>query len=134
MKHKNAVRSLGAFLLLAMMLGTVAFATSDLSAHCVVPARNHSAFGKESGTKEAPGSSAYLHDATVGGGYEVDARQWDDVNKSGGAWTRDVSTINNACYLVGKPNMLEGHTIKIEFSSNLLTMVDTEVNGTWDTN
>lgn len=134
MGHKKVFHSLGVFLLLAMMLSTAAFATSGLDAHCVVPANNGSAYGKQSGIKEVDGSSAYLYDAKVGGGYEVDVRQWDKTNRLGGAWTRDVSSTNNAAHLAGHVRMFEGDTIQIEFSSNLLTFVSTEVNGTWDTN
>lgn len=134
MVRTKVFRSIGVFLLMAMMLATVAFASSGLDAHCVVPANNGSAYGKQSGTKEVPGASAYIYNVTVGGGYELDARQWDDTNKLGGAWTRDLSTMNNAAYLAGQPRMLKGNKIKVEFSSNFLTMVATEVNGTWDTN
>ena len=128
MVRTKVFRSIGVFLLMAMMLATVAFASSGLDAHCVVPANNGSAYGKQSGTKEVPGASAYIYNVTVGGG------QLDDPNKLGGAWTRDLSTMNNAAYLAGQPRMLKGNKIKVEFSSNFLTMVATEVNGTWDTN
>ena len=134
MEHKKVVRFLGVSLLLSMMMCTAAFATSGLSAFCLLPPNNTNRFGAGVGTKEAPGSSAYLYDAMVGGGYEVDARQWDDEIELAGPWTRDVSTTNNECYLVGKPKMYEGHTIKIEFSSDLLTFVDVVVDGRWDTN
>ena len=113
MEHKKVVRFLGVSLLLAMMMCTAAFATSGLSAFWLLPPNNTN---------------------RVGGGYEVDARQWDDEIELAGPWTRDVSTTNNECYLVGKPKMYEGHTIKIEFSSDLLTFVDVVVDGRWDTN
>lgn len=57
-----------------LLLTTLAFATSGLSAWCIVPALNGSANSEDTGVKETTGSSAYLYSATVGGGYEVDRR------------------------------------------------------------
>lgn len=131
---KKALRSIGTLTLAFLLLTTLAFATSGLSAWCIVPALNGSANSKDTGVKETTGSSAYLYSATVGGGYEVDCRQRDLSNNVSGAWTRDISSVNNAAYLEGVSRMFAGHEVYLQFSNNLTTPVRVEVNGSWDSN
>lgn len=131
---KKALRSIGTFTLAFLLLTTLAFATSGLSAWCIVPALNGSANSEDTGVKETTGSSAYLYSATVGGGYEVDCRQRDLSNNVSGAWTRDISSVNNAAYLEGVSRMFAGHEVYLQFSNNLTTPVRVEVNGSWDSN
>lgn len=131
---KNALRSIGTFTLAFLLLATLALATSGLSASCIIPAFNGSANSRDTGIKETTGSSAHLYDATVGGGYEVDCRQSDLSNNVNGAWTRDISSVNNAAYLEGVSRMFAGHEVYLQFSNNLTTPVRVEVNGSWDSN
>lgn len=131
---KKALRSIGTLALAFLLLTTLAFATSGLSAWCIVPALNGSANSEDTGVKETTGSSAYLYSATVGGGYEVDCRQRDLSNNVSGAWTRDISSVNNAAYLEGVSRMFAGHEVYLQFSNNLTTPVRVEVNGSWDSN
>ena len=131
---KKALRSIGTHTLAVLLLTTLAFATSGLSAWCIVPALNGSANSEDTGVKETTGSSAYLYSATVGGGYEVDCRQRDLSNNVSGAWTRDISSVNNAAYLEGVSRMFAGHEVCLQFSNNLTTPVRVEVNGSWDSN
>lgn len=131
---KKALRSIGTLTLTFLLLTTLAFATSGLSAWCIVPALNGSANSEDTGVKETTGSSAYLYSATVGGGYEVDCRQRDLSNNVSGAWTRDISSVNNAAYLEGVSRMFAGHEVYLQFSNNLTTPVRVEVNGSWDSN
>ena len=131
---KKALRSIGTLTLAFLLLTTLAFATSGLSAWCIVPALNGSANSEDTGVKETTGSSAYLYSATVGGGYEVDCRQRDLRNNVSGAWTRDISSVNNAAYLEGVSRMFAGHEVYLQFSNNLTTPVRVEVNGSWDSN
>lgn len=131
---KKALRSIGTLTLAFLLLTTLAFATSGLSAWCIVPALNGSANSEDTGVKETTGSSAYLYSATVGGGYEVDCRQRDVSNNVSGAWTRDISSVNNAAYLEGVSRMFAGHEVYLQFSNNLTTPVRVEVNGSWDSN
>ena len=131
---KKALRSIGTLTLAFLLLTTLAFATSGLSAWCIVPALNGSANSEDTGVKETTGSSAYLYSATVGGGYEVDCRQRDLSNNVSGAWTRDISSVNNAAYLEGVSRMFAGHEVYLQFSNNLTTTVRVEVNGSWDSN
>ena len=131
---KKALRSIGTLTLAFLLLTTLAFATSGLSAWCIVPALNGSANSEDTGVKETTGSSAYLYSATVGGGYEVDCRQRDLSNNVSGAWTRDISSVNNAAYLEGVSRMFAGHEVGLQFSNNLTTPVRVEVNGSWDSN
>lgn len=131
---KKALRSIGTLTLAFLLLTTLAFATSGLSAWCIVPALNGSANSEDTGVKETTGSSAYLYSATVGGGYEVDCRQSDLSNNVSGAWTRDISSVNNAAYLEGVSRMFAGHEVYLQFSNNLTTPVRVEVNGSWDSN
>lgn len=131
---KKALRSIGTLTLAFLLLTTLAFATSGLSAWCIVPALNGSANSEDTGVKETTGSSAYLYSATVGGGYEVDCRQRDLSNNVSGAWTRDISSVNNAAYLEGVSRMFAGHEVCLQLSNNLTTPVRVEVNGSWDSN
>lgn len=131
---KKALRSIGTLTLAFLLLTTLAFATSGLSVWCIVPALNGSANSEDTGVKETTGSSAYLYSATVGGGYEVDCRQRDLSNNVSGAWTRDISSVNNAAYLEGVSRMFAGHEVYLQFSNNLTTPVRVEVNGSWDSN
>lgn len=131
---KKALRSIGTLTLAFLLLTTLAFATSGLSAWCIVPALNGSANSEDTGVKETTGSSAYLYSATVGGGYEVDCRQRDLSNNVSGAWTRDISSVNNAAYLEGVSRMFADHEVCLQFSNNLTTPVRVEVNGSWDSN
>lgn len=131
---KKALRSIGTLTLAFLLLTTLAFATSGLSAWCIVPALNGSANSEDTGVKETTGSSTYLYSATVGGGYEVDCRQSDLSNNVSGAWTRDISSVNNAAYLEGVSRMFAGHEVYLQFSNNLTTPVRVEVNGSWDSN
>ena len=131
---KKALRSIGTLTLAFLLLTTLAFATSGLSAWCIVPALNGSANSEDTAVKETTGSSAYLYSATVGGGYEVDCRQRDLSNNVSGAWTRDISSVNNAAYLEGVSRMFAGHEVCLQFSNNLTTPVRVEVNGSWDSN
>ena len=131
---KKALRSIGTLTLAFPLLTTLAFATSGLSAWCIVPALNGCANSEDTGVKETTGSSAYLYSATVGGGYEVDCRQRDLSNNVSGAWTRDISSVNNAAYPEGVSRMFAGHEVYLQFSNNLTTPVRVEVNGSWDSN
>lgn len=131
---KKVLRSIGTLTLAFLLLTTLAFATSGLSAWCIVPALNGSANSEDTGVKETTGSSAYLYSATVGGGYEVDCRQRDLSNNVSGAWIRDISSVNNAAYLEGVSRMFAGHEVYLQFSNNLTTPVRVEVNGSWDSN
>lgn len=131
---KKSLRSIGTLTLAFLLLTTLAFATSGLSAWCIVPALNGSANSEDTGVKETTGSSAYLYSATVGGGYEVDCRQSDLSNNVSGAWTRDISSVNNTAYLEGVSRMFAGHEVYLQFSNNLTTPVRVEVNGSWDSN
>lgn len=131
---KKVLRSIGTLTLAFLLLTTLTFATSGLSAWCIVPALNGSANSEDTGVKETTGSSAYLYSATVGGGYEVDCRQRDLSNNVSGAWTRDISSVNNAAYLEGVSRMFAGHEVYLQFSNNLTTPVRVEVNGSWDSN
>ena len=134
MRSKHLIKSVGIFAAMALMMSTAAFAASNLSAWCEVPAFNGSEYSEDSAKKETTGSSAYLYDATVGGGYQVDCRQHCISNNVNGAWTRDISTVNNAGYMEGTTRMLKDTVVCLEFSNDLLTSVRVEVNGTWDSN
>ena len=136
MKHKMRRILLGS--LMAMILVCYAFATSDLSAYCEVPAFNGSACSEGSGEKETRGSDAYVYDVTVGGGYSVDVRQCVLTSSggltAGGAWSGPISTTVNAAYVDGTSRMTAGSEVILQFSNALLTHVAVEVDGTWDTN
>lgn len=58
---KKSLRSIGTLTLAFLLLTTLAFATSGLSAWCIVPALNGSANSEDTGVKETTGSSAYLY-------------------------------------------------------------------------
>ena len=70
--NRKIFRSIGLLVLTLLLLTTAAFATSSLSAHCILPPIEGTATSEDSGIKEVDGSNAYLYDVTVGGGYEVD--------------------------------------------------------------
>ena len=55
---KKVLRSIGTLTLAFLLLTTLAFATSGLSAWCIVPALNGSANSEDTGVKETTGSSA----------------------------------------------------------------------------
>lgn len=134
MTIKKATHTIVVALAAIMLLSCTAFAATGLSAYCIVPRMNGSAYSEDSATKETTGSSAYVYDAIVGGGYEVDVRQHCNTNNVNGAWTRDLSTVNNAAYVEGTTRMLEGNEVCLQFSNNLATLVSVEVDGTWDSN
>ena len=135
---KNAKRRIVVCLLVALMLSCTALADSGLSARCAVPGIG-TALSNGYGEKETTGSSAYLKDVTVGGGYKVDVRQC-SVSENGekvyssGAWCGPVSTDVPSAYVEGTSRMLEGTNVRLQFKSALTTIVSVEVNGTWNTN
>lgn len=133
-KAKKRLHAVILVLAITSLLSCTVFAASGLSAWCIVPGINGSAYSEDSAVKETTGSSAYIYDATVGGGYEVDVRQYCSSNKVTGAWTRNLSTVNNAAYVEGTTRMLAGNTVCLQFSNDLTTLVDVEVNGTWNSN
>lgn len=67
--NRKIFRSIGLLVLTLLLLTTAAFATSSLSAHCILPPIEGTATSEDSGIKEVDGSNAYLYDVTVGGGY-----------------------------------------------------------------
>ena len=69
---KKSLRSIGTLTLAFLLLTTLAFATSGLSAWCIVPALNGSANSEDTGVKETTGSSAYLEGVSrMFAGHEV---------------------------------------------------------------
>ena len=131
---KKTLRMVSLALVSVMLLAAVAFATDYVNAHCIVPAFNGSGYSQGAGTKERTGSSAYLYNVTVGGGYEVDARQADMTSDARGAWARNLSSRNTSASLPGTTSMYRNDTIQVEFSNDLTTTVSVEVNGRFDTN
>lgn len=86
-----------------------------------------------SGRKSVTGSALYVYDCGVGGGYQVDARQIDS-DGAAGAWEAGYRTSVASMYLGGTSRIQSGDTVGIEFRNELITLVDTEVSGTFDTN
>lgn len=117
---KNVKRRIAVCLLVALMLTCTALADAGLSASCIVPGFG-TALSDGYGKKETTGSSAYLTDVTVGGGYKVDVRQCsvsaDNPNKiySSGAWGGPVSTQVPSAYVEGTSRMQEGSLVRLEF-------------------
>ena len=94
--NRKIFRSIGLLVLTLLLLTTAAFATSSLSAHCILPPIEGTATSEDSGIKEVDGSNAYLYDVTVGGGYEVDCRQYCTSNNVTGPWTKGISSVKDA--------------------------------------
>ena len=78
--------------------------------------------------------STYLYDVTVGGGYEVDCRQYCTSNNVTGPWTKGISSVKDAAHLGGATRIFAGNEVRLQFSTHFLTPVRVEVNGTWDSN
>ena len=121
--NRKIFRSIGLLVLTLLLLTTAAFATSSLSAHCILPPIEGTAT-----------SNAYLYDVTVGGGYEVDCRQYCTSNNVTGPWTKGISSVKDAAHLGGATRIFAGNEVRLQFSTHLLTPVRVEVNGTWDSN
>ncbi|MBW4677796.1 MAG: hypothetical protein KME52_28510 [Desmonostoc geniculatum HA4340-LM1] len=83
--------------------------------------------------KDTMGAAAQLNSWTVGGGYEVDARQQLSSGSGNGDWTRNVSG-GYIYYLDGDPAQNGGSTVRVHFSNDLTTTVDVQVTGTWSSN
>lgn len=132
--NRKIFRSIGLLVLTLLLLTTAAFATSSLSAHCILPPIEGTATSEDSGIKEVDGSNAYLYDVTVGGGYEVNCRQYCTSNNVTGPWTKGISSVKDAAHLGGATRIFAGNEVRLQFSTHFLTPVRVEVNGTWDSN
>lgn len=86
-----------------------------------------------SGEKEVTGSSMYVYDCGVGGGYQVDARQIDS-DGAAGAWSAGYRTGIAGMYLDGTSRIQAGDEVGIEFRSPISNLYNVEVTGTFDTN
>lgn len=56
--NRKIFRSIGLLVLTLLLLTTAAFATSSLSAHCILPPIEGTATSEDSGIKEVDGSNA----------------------------------------------------------------------------
>ncbi|MDY4181583.1 MAG: hypothetical protein SOY13_08240 [Pseudoflavonifractor sp.] len=122
----------------AMALTGAALATNDVdfSVECPKLRGSVSTLDKPYeiyGEKEITGSSLYVYNCGVGGGYQVDARQIDS-DGAAGAWEAGYRTGIAGMYLDGTSRIRAGDKVGIEFRSPITNLYDVEVTGTFDTN
>ena len=111
----------------AMALTGAALATDEVDFSVECPKLRGSVNTIEEGfygEKETTGSSLYVYDCGVGGGYQVDARQIDSDGAAGIA----------GMYLDGTSRIRARDTVGIQFRSPISNLYDVEVSGTFDTN
>ena len=136
MTISKKVRRLVVVTVIAVMALTVAaFATSGVTFSVVCPKLRGSVNTFDHGIygiKETTGSSMYVYNCGVGGGYQVDARQVDS-DGAAGAWSAGYRT-GVTMYLDGTSRIQAGDKVGIEFRTPLATLVDVDVSGTFDTN
>ncbi|MEG0923445.1 MAG: hypothetical protein RR313_02760 [Anaerovoracaceae bacterium] len=83
-------------------------------------------------TKALTGAEGSLDCDYVGGDYTVDARMQSEPGIIG-AWTRNVT--DNTTYALGSHSLQsKGERIRIQFSNDLTTLVDVQVEGRWKSN
>lgn len=83
-------------------------------------------------TKASGNDKGYLYSSSVGGKYTVDARM---VASSGekAKWVRDVD--DKSSYILPKHNnMNSGKSVRVEFSNDITTPVNVQVEGSWKSN
>lgn len=82
-------------------------------------------------TKACTKEDGYLYSNAVGGSYVVDVRMISNDTKA--AWVRDVND-NRGYYIPGNENLKAGNEVRLQFSNDLLTPVDVQVEGEWKSN
>ena len=120
----------------AMALTGAALATDEVDFSVECPKLRGSVNTIEAGfygEKETTGSSLYVYDCGVGGGYQVDARQIDS-DGAAGAWEAGYRTGIAGMYLDGTSRIRARDTVGIQFRSPISNLYDVEVSGTFDTN
>lgn len=83
-------------------------------------------------TKVTTGAAADLYSYIVGGNYEVDVRQI-DTKGNNGSWCRNVVDDQDR-FVDGHSGHTAGSSVRLQFSNNLTTVVDIQVQGQWASN
>lgn len=114
-----------------MMFSTVAWAGTSYSTYSTTVGRFNGSGYTAYQTKSIAGANGYIKSTKVGGDYVVDVRM---VSPSGnGSWLRDVDDTTSA-YVPGKSSQLDGCQVRLEFSNDITTPVNTQVEGSWKSN
>lgn len=122
----------------SILLGTMivtsaltAFAGSTHEGYSIqVPRLNGSAYTNTQ-TKVTQGAAAGLK-STNTGGYNVDVRMRDSNNNSGD-WARNIRNIDSRA-IDGAAEHKAGDKVRLQFSSDITTTVNTSAQGTWRSN
>lgn len=132
MKQKKLASIAFAALLGVVVTGTTAFAGTTLTSYSVsVPARNGSGY---SGTQEKVTSGANARAVSSStGGYNVDVRQEKKDGSASGKWYRNLKGKMDTGYNIdGHVDQVNGSTVRLKFSSDLMTSEDVTVTGKWE--
>ncbi len=81
--------------------------------------------------KTTAGANGYIKSNKVGGKYEVDARM--NSTSGNGAWLRNLDDGTNAS-LPGNSKQIAGCSVRVQFSNDVLTPVNVQVDGEWKSN
>lgn len=128
MKKKLCLLLLGTFI---MTSSVVAFAgTSEEEYNVLLPRLNWSAYTNNQ-TKTTAGASANLKSSNTGG-YNVDVRMRDSDNNSGD-WARNIKNVDTRT-IDGAAEHAANDLVRLQFSSNITTTVNTICSGTWQSN
>ena len=114
-----------------MMFSTVAWAGTSYSGYNTTVGRFNGSGYSGYQTKSIAGANGYIKSTKVGGDYVVDVRM--NSSAGNGAWLRNVGD-NTSDYVPGKSTQLNGTSVRLEFSNDITTPVNTQVEGTWKSN
>lgn len=132
MKQKKMASVAFAALLGVVVMGTTAFAGTTMTSYSVpLPAYNGSGYSSTQ-VKETSGANARAK-STNTGGYNVDVRQEKKDGSASGKWYRNLKGVMDTGYNIdGHVDQVYGSTVRLKFSSDLLTTEDVTVKGSWE--
>ena len=79
------------------------------------------------------GANGDLSSSSVGGNYKVDARMQDATSGVNGSWTRNVDDSTDYV-LYGNASHAKSDSMRVQFSTDITTLVSVQVTGNWKSN
>ena len=128
---KKTIKIAAVVIVIAALFGGAVYAGTSYDRYNTTVGRFNGAGYSQYQTKAVGGANGFISSASVGGSYTVDARM--NSSKGNGAWLRSVNDGTKAG-LPGNAKQTAGTSVRVQFSNDLLTPVNVQVEGYWKSN
>lgn len=113
-------------------LGISALAGNSFTSYNVTVGRVNGSGYTSNQSKATSGANGRIVSTSVGADYTVDARMQKSDGTANGSWYRSLGDNQDTGYSVdGHADQKAGNSVRIQFSNDLLTLVNVQVTGQW---